>query len=75
MEDAVYVVAVRRGKSGNLSEFKLNDGRVLNFSDAYHAAESGEIPSLATGVARNGELTIRSARGYDNYKLDDLPTF
>ena len=74
-EESVYVTAVRRGPSGNLSEFKLNDGRELSFAECYQAIEKGEIPSLMTGEARNGEAVIRSKRGYDNYSLDTLPTF
>ena len=33
------------------------------------------LPSLITGATRNGEVTIRSKRGYDDYSLDTLPTF
>lgn len=74
-EESVYVTAVRRGPSGNLSDFKLNDGRELSFTECYQAIEKGEIPSLMTSEARNGEAVIRSKRGYDNYSLDSLPTF
>lgn len=73
-EDPVYVTAVRKDK-GRLTGFRLNDGRELDFAQCYQAVERGEIPSLSTGTARNGEATIRSKRGYEDYKLDDLPTF
>lgn len=76
MDDLVYVTAVKRGGENNRIEaFKLNDGRVLSFAECYQAVERGEIPSLITGATRNGEVTIRSKRGYDDYSLDSLPTF
>lgn len=53
-EESVYVTAVRRGPSGNLSDFKLNDGRELSFAECYQAIEKGEIPSLILdGFAEN----------------------
>lgn len=72
----LHVVAVRHdGENGRLSDFKLSDGREVNYSECYQMIERGEIPSLMTGVTRNGDTAIRSKRGYDNYSLDSLPTF
>lgn len=70
------IVAVRRGLKGELSQFKLDDGRVLNYDQAVDAIEIGTIEGCNVGKDKYGFPSIKSNR--DNSmenNLTDLPNF
>lgn len=69
------IVAVQHDDDGTLKACKLDDGRVLNMSEAANLASIGEIEGVSTFTTRDGETAIRSNRGQDHYKLQDLPEF
>lgn len=69
------IVAVRKDDTGTITQYKLDDGRVLDKRSACIAVDKGEIEGCATFTTRDGDDAIRSNRGQADYKLDDLPTF
>lgn len=68
------VVAVRR-ENGSISQYKLDDGRIMNRHEICKAAITGEVEGLATFTTRDGDEAVRSNRGQYDYSLDNLPTF
>ena len=69
------IVAVQHEKDGTLKACKLDDGRVLNMSEAADLASIGELEGVSTFTTRDGDQAIRSDRGQKGYKLQDLPEF
>lgn len=69
------VVAVRKDEEGRITDYKLDDGSILNHSEAVKAVDSGKIEGCATFTNRAGEESIRSNRGQMDYSLSDLPEF
>ena len=69
------VVAVRKDEAGRITDYKLDDGRILSHQEAVNAAALGQIEGCTTFTNREGEESIRSKRGRDHYKLSELPEF
>lgn len=69
------VTAVRKDETGKIVEYKLDNGKVLNHTDALIAVDSGEIEDCAKFTTRDGGEAIRSNRGNEGYSLSDLPSF
>lgn len=69
------VVAVRRDERGRITDYKLDNGKVLNHSQAVSACYSGEMEGCSVFTNRAGEDSIRSDRGQNNFKLQNLPEF
>lgn len=69
------VVAVRKDETGKITEYKLDNGKVLNHTEALVAVDSGEIEGCAKFTTRDGYEAIRSNRGQEGYSLSNLPTF
>lgn len=69
------VVAVRKDEQGRITDYKLDDGRVIDHTTAVEEVNAGNIEGCMTFVNREGDESIRSKRGQDNYKLSDLPEF
>lgn len=69
------IVAVRKDDNGTITQYKLDDGSVLDKKTACGKVNSGEIEGCATFTTRDGDEAIRSNRGNDDYSLDSLPTF
>lgn len=69
------VVAVRKDETGKITDYKLENGKVLNHQEALIAVDSGEISDCAKFTTGDGGEAIRSNRGIPDYSLSDLPTF
>ncbi len=69
------VVAVRKDETGKITEYKLDNGKVLNHTEALIAVDSGEIQGCAKFTTRDGDEAVRSNRGQEGYSLSELPTF
>lgn len=69
------VVAVRKDEEGRITDYKLENGKVLNHSEAVQACYSGEIEGCSVFTNRAGENSIRSDRGQVGYSLSKLPEF
>lgn len=69
------IVAVRRDENRAISDYKLDDGSVIDRAAAVEAADKGELPGISSFTTRNGDSAIRSDRGQMGYSLDDLPEF
>lgn len=69
------VTAVRKNQEGNIVLFKLDDGRILDYSGCADAIHRGELNLICT-TGKSGALSIRSqADGDPTNNLDALPTF
>lgn len=70
------VVAVRKDNSGTITQYKLNDGTVIDHEQAVDMTENGEIDGCNITTARNGLKSIRSnPDGDPSNNLDNLPVF
>ena len=69
------IVAVRKDEKGTITNYKLDDGSVIDKQTACGKVNSGEIEGCATFTTRDGDEAIRSNRGQEDYSLDNLPTF
>lgn len=69
------VVAVKRDERGRITNYKLDNGKILSHSEAINACYSGEMEGCSVFTNRAGEDSIRSDRGQDGFKLQDLPEF
>lgn len=69
------VVAVRKDERGRITDYKLDNGKVLNHKEAVCACYSGEMEGCTVFTNRSGGDSIRSDRGQYDYKLLDLPEF
>lgn len=69
------VVAVKRDEDGNIEEFKLQDGTVLDYEGCLEYIHSGKI-NLIAQTNKAGGISIRSqADGAKENNLSNLPTF
>ena len=68
------IVAVRE-KDGVLTDYKLDDGRILNKDEAIKEANAGNIEMVSSFMTRDGSTSIRSNRGHYAYSLENLPRF
>lgn len=69
------VVAVRRNEKGTITDYKLDDGTVLNHNEALAACYTGKMEGCSVFTNRAGEDSIRSDRGQENFSLSKLPEF
>ena len=68
------IVAVRE-KDGVLTDYKMDDGRILNKDEAIKEANEGKIEMVSSFITRDGGMSIRSNRGHYDYSLENLPRF
>ena len=68
------VVAVRK-ENGSISQYKLDDGRIMNRHEICDAAIRGEVEGVSTFETRDGGEAVRSDRGQYDYALSKLPEF
>ncbi|MFC6331320.1 DUF3892 domain-containing protein [Paenibacillus septentrionalis] len=70
------VVAVRRNSEGDIVEFKLSSGTVVDYLQAQEMVKNGEIKNLQLFKGRDHEQHIRSIPDdTPSNNLDQLPTF
>ena len=75
MSEELKVVAVRRDEDDNMAEFKLSDGRVVDFPGCQQLINEGKL-DLINAIGKNGVEIIRSKPDGDpNNNLRDLPSF
>ncbi|MCM1215059.1 MAG: DUF3892 domain-containing protein [Lachnospiraceae bacterium] len=69
------IVAVRHGEDRTIDAYKTDDGRILTKVEAVDVANRGELEGVASFTTRDGDMSIRSNRGQDDYSLNELPEF
>ncbi|MDQ0191409.1 DUF3892 domain-containing protein [Alicyclobacillus cycloheptanicus] len=70
------VVAVRKNGDGDIVQFKLADGRVVDYPQAIEMAKNGQIEHANAFRGRDGDFHIRSdADGDPSNNFDNLPQF
>ncbi|MEN6389472.1 MAG: DUF3892 domain-containing protein [Syntrophomonas sp.] len=70
------IVAVRKDNKGNLTNFKLNNGQELDYTQATQMAQDGKIANVDVVDRKHGKKFLRSERdGNEANNLDNLPTF
>lgn len=70
------VEAVKRNADGDIVEFKLSSGKIVDYKSAQEMVKNKEIENLNLFRGRDNEMHIRSnADGDPNNNLDALPTF
>jgi len=69
------VVAVRKDNRGRITDYKLDNGKILNHSEAIIACYSGEMEGCSVFTNRAGGDSIRSDRGQEGFSLSKLPEF
>lgn len=73
--EELKVVAVKKNDGGNLSKFKLSDGRIVNFDECAAMCDCGELNLIHT-TGKDGAPVIRSyPDGDDSNNLSNLPEF
>jgi hypothetical protein len=74
--DQFEIVAVRHDEQGRLTQFKLSDGREINFQQAVEMGKRGQIRNIDVVDRASGRPYIRSERdGSEANNLDSLPEF
>lgn len=75
METQLKVTAIRKDEEGNLAEFKLSDGNVVDFANCQKLINEGKLDLIST-VGKNGVEVIRSKpNGDPSDNLSQLPEF
>lgn len=70
------IVAVQKNGDGDLTAFKTEQGRVLDYAAALQEVQAGQIAGVNAFKGRDGELHIRGdADGDPTNNLDNLPAF
>ncbi|QGQ96152.1 DUF3892 domain-containing protein [Paenibacillus psychroresistens] len=70
------VEAVRKNGDGDIIEFKLSSGKVVDYKSAQEMVKNDQIANLNLFKGRDDEMHIRSnADGDKSNNLDSLPTF
>lgn len=70
------VVAVRKDNIGTITDYKLENGKVIGHSEAVSMVESGKLEGYNVATAKNGVKSIRSnPDGDSSNNLDSLPIF
>jgi hypothetical protein len=76
VQNQEQVEAVRRNADGDIIEFKLSSGKVVDYKSAQGMVKNNEIANLNLFKGRDDEMHIRSnADGDKSNNLDSLPTF
>lgn len=74
--NSMEVVAVRKDDNGTITQYKLNDGQIIDHEQAVDMAGGGELDGCNITTARNGLKSIRSnPDGDPSNNLDNLPIF
>lgn len=72
------ITAVHK-EEGTISQYKLDDGRIIGKDECISMVKNGEIENCNIGVDRNNKEFVRTDRDDENGKhiqnLDNLPTF
>lgn len=70
------VEAVRKNADGDIIEFKLSSGRIVDYKAAQEMVRNNEISNLNLFKGRDNEMHIRSnPDGDKSNNLDSMPTF
>jgi len=70
------IQAVKKDSNGTITEYKLEDGTIINHQEAVKMAENGKLEGYNIATARNGLKSIRSnPDGNISNNLDELPNF
>jgi len=70
------IVAVQKDGDGDLTAFKTNSGRVLDYATALQEVQAGHIAGVNTFKGKDGDIYIRGdADGDPTNNLDQLPMF
>lgn len=69
------ITNVRKTKSGDICEVKLDNGQEMKLQDAVSLASQGGIEGVIVSTDRAGNPYLHSKRGQENYKLAELPEF
>ena len=70
------VVAVQKDGQDRIVDFKLDDGRELDYEQCIDAIHNGELPDLICTNTKSGSLSIRTyADGDPDNNLSRLPLF
>jgi hypothetical protein len=68
--------AVQKNGDGDITAFKTNSGRVLDYQQALEEVKNGNIAGVNAFKGRDGETYIRGdADGDPTNNLDNLPIF
>lgn len=70
------VIAVRKNSEGNITDFKLDNGEQLDYSQCQQAIHNGEVEDLICTNGKSGTMIIRSKPDDDkDNNLSNLPEF
>lgn len=70
------VVAVRKNADGNLTDFKLDNGKQLSFDQCRNAIHTGEVEGLICTEGKGDSIIIRSEPDGDkSNNLSNMPEF
>ena len=70
------IVAVKKDNGGDLSEFKLDNGDIINLEQCVNYIQIGELNGYNVGKDRLGRDTVRSnPDGDPTNNLSNLPNF
>jgi len=76
MNEQFEIVAVRKNGKGNLTNFKLNNGQILDYEEAISMAKNGQIREVDVLDRKSGKKILRSEPdGIEENNLDNLPEF
>ena len=69
------VVAIRRGETGSIELYKLDDGRCIDRETIVKEADEGKIDGVSSFATQDGARAVRSDRGLPDYNLSSLSEF
>lgn len=70
------IVAVKHGNTGKITNYKLDNGEVIDCNQAVQLVESGKLQGYNISTAKDGTKAIRSDRDdSERNNLSNLPTF
>lgn len=70
------VMAVKRDSNGTITNYKLDDGKVIGHAEAVSMVEGGQLQGYNVSTAKDGTKSIRSNPDGDvGNNLDSLPAF
>lgn len=70
------VIGVKKDGNGDITDFKLDTGETVGFTEAVALVSKGDSSGLLLQAGRYGQNVLRSSPdGRRGNNLDDLPTF
>lgn len=70
------IVATRKNKDGDFSDFKLDNNQEVSLKDAINLAKNGNIENVIVGTTKTGSHYLRAKKDdNENNNLSDLPNF